>query len=87
MLLGLQNLILRMVAQGDELQATLERLCVEVERLLPGTVASVLTLDDEGCLHPCAAPGLPSSYSMALDNLKLARWLARVVQPHSTARQ
>ncbi len=71
MLLGLQNIILRMVAQGDELQATLERLCVEVEHLLPGAVASVLTLDDQGRLHPCAAPGLPLSYSMALDDVEI----------------
>jgi len=73
MLLGLQNIILRMVAQGGELQATLERLCVEVEQLLPGAVASILTLDDQGRLHPCAGPSLPSSYSMALDNLKIGR--------------
>jgi diguanylate cyclase (GGDEF)-like protein len=71
MLVGLQNIILRMVAQGDELQATLEKLCVEVERLLPGAVASVLTLDDKRRLHPCAAPGLPSSYSMVLDDLEI----------------
>lgn len=71
MLLGLQNIILRMVAQGDELSATLERLCVEVEQLLPDAVATILTLDDEGRLHPCAGPSLPSSYSLALDGLKI----------------
>jgi diguanylate cyclase (GGDEF)-like protein len=71
MLLGLQNIILRMVAQGDELQATVEKLCKEVEQLLPGALASILTLDDQGRLHPCAGPGLPSSYSMALDNLEI----------------
>lgn len=71
MLLGLQNSILRMVAQGDELQATLERLCAEVEQLLPGAVASVLTLDAHGRLHPCASPSLPSHYSLALDNLEI----------------
>ncbi|MDM9621987.1 EAL domain-containing protein [Rhizobium sp. S96] len=71
MLQSLQNIILRMVAQGDELQATLERLCVEVEYLLPGAVASILTLDDQGRLHPCVGPSLPMSYSIALDNLEI----------------
>lgn len=71
MLVGLQNIILKMVAQGEELQATLEKLCVEVEHILLGAVASVLTLDDRGRQHPCAGPGLPSGYSMALDDLEI----------------
>lgn len=69
MLVGVQNTILKMVAQGDDLEATLVKLCSEVEGLLPGTYASILTLDDGGLLHPCAAPSLPAAYSTALDNL------------------
>ncbi|MUZ65054.1 EAL domain-containing protein [Agrobacterium vitis] len=71
MLLGLQNRILRMVAQGDELEATLVTLCLEVEQLLPGSYASILTLDELGFLHPCAAPSLPGDYSTALDGLPI----------------
>lgn len=71
MLVGVQNAILKMVAQGDDLEATLVELCSEVERLLPGTYASILTLDDAGLLHPCAAPSLPAAYSAALDNLAI----------------
>ncbi|MBK0023994.1 diguanylate cyclase [Ochrobactrum sp. S46] len=71
MLVGLQNCILKMVAQGDELGATLATLCREVETILPGPLASVLTLDDHGRLHPCAGPSLPHSYSAALDNLAI----------------
>ena len=71
MLVGVQNTILKMVAQGDDLEATLVKLCSEVEKLLPGSYASILTLDDGGFLHPCAAPSLPDTYSAALDNLAI----------------
>jgi diguanylate cyclase (GGDEF)-like protein len=65
MLIGLQNSILKMVAQGEELAMTLTRLCLEVERLLPGSCASILTLDESGLLHLCAAPSLPEPYTAA----------------------
>lgn len=71
MLAGLQNSILKMVAQGDDLDVMLTRLCREVEQLLPGTCASILTLDDGGLLHPCAAPSLADDYSATLDNLPI----------------
>lgn len=71
MLVGVQNIILRMVAQGEDLEETLTKLCDEVERLLPGSRASILTLDKNGKLHTCAAPSLPESYSEALDGLTI----------------
>ena len=71
MLVGVQNIILKMVAQGDDLNATLVKLCSEVETLLPGSFASILMLDDSGLLHPCAAPNLPNTYSATLDNLAI----------------
>ena len=60
-----------MVAQGEELGQTLVRLCCDVERLLPGIIASVLSVDDEGRLHPLAAPSLPPDYTAALDGLPI----------------
>ncbi|MEM5492490.1 EAL domain-containing protein [Hoeflea sp. AS16] len=71
MLAGLQNSILKMVAQGDDLDVMLTRLCREVEQLLPGTYASILSLDDANLLHPCAAPSLADEYSKALDNIPI----------------
>ncbi len=68
MTLELQNLILEMIARGETLQTTLERLCLEAEALVPGTVCSVLSVEGEH-LHPLAGPSLPSAYSDALDNL------------------
>lgn len=71
MLAGLQNSILNMVARGDDLDVMLTRLCREVEQMLPGCFVSILTLDQEDLLHPCAAAGLPDAYSMALENLSI----------------
>lgn len=70
MILELQNVILEMIARGEALQATIERLCVEAEALARGTVCSVLSVED-GHLHPLAGPSLPPSYSAALDNLTI----------------
>ena len=68
-MLHLQNLILEMVATGSPLKDTMDRLCREVEALLPGVVCSVLRVDSGGVLHPLSAPSLPESYSAALDGL------------------
>ncbi|KAA3509584.1 bifunctional diguanylate cyclase/phosphodiesterase [Agrobacterium rosae] len=70
MTLELQNAILEMIARGETLRVTIERLCVEVEALARGTVCSVLSVED-GHLHPLAGPSLPPSYSDALDNMAI----------------
>jgi len=66
-LIELQNVILEMIAKGETLESTAARLCSEVERLVPGVICSVLTVDKDGLLHPLAAPSLPSAYSAALE--------------------
>jgi diguanylate cyclase (GGDEF)-like protein len=71
-LIQLQNVILEMIARGETLERTAERLCAEVEQLVPGAICSVLTVDDHGVLHPLAAPGLPHAYSAALDGLPIS---------------
>ncbi len=68
-MLRLQNIILEMVAKGESLLDTADRLCREVEAMVPDIVCSVLTLDHAGFLHPLAAPALPESYSAALEGL------------------
>jgi diguanylate cyclase (GGDEF)-like protein len=72
MLVYLQNLILEMVARGEELRATTDRLCREVERLAPGTTCSILAVDSEGVLHPVAGPSLPQAYNDAIDGLAIS---------------
>ena len=70
MILELQNTILEMIAKGLPLATTVERLCLEVEALVPGISVSVLTLDGR-CLHPLAGPSLSPQYSAAIDNLEI----------------
>ncbi len=69
MLLELQNIILEMIAKGAPLVSTVERLCLEVEALVPGIVCSVLTVEN-GRLRPLAGPSL-DAYSQAIDNLEI----------------
>ena len=71
MLVYLQNLILEMVARGEELRVTADRLCREVERLAPGAICSILSVDSDGALHPVAAPSLPPAYNEAIDGLMI----------------
>lgn len=68
-LLKLQNIILEMIAKGETLKSTALRLCLEVEGLMPDVLCSVLTVDIAGIIHPLAAPGLPESYSNALEGV------------------
>jgi diguanylate cyclase (GGDEF)-like protein len=68
-LIHFQNVILEMIAKGETLERTATCLCLEVEKLAPGVVCSVLTVDPQGVLHPLAGPSLPAAYSAALDGL------------------
>jgi diguanylate cyclase (GGDEF)-like protein len=67
--LELQNTILELVAKGEDLVSVANRLCIEVQALVPDTICSVLSVDRSGRLHPLAGPSLPSSYSSALDGI------------------
>ena len=69
MLLELQNTVLKMIARGDSLQATMDRLCGQVEALAPGVVCSVLAKDKDGFMHPLAGPSLPEDYNAAIDGI------------------
>lgn len=70
-MLGLRNIILEMIAKGADLKATIDRLCQEIETLVPDLVCSVLTVDRDGIPHPLAAPSLPDTYSAAFDGLMI----------------
>jgi diguanylate cyclase (GGDEF)-like protein len=60
-----------MIATGDALASTASRMCVEAEKLAPGVICSVLTVDKFGLLHPLAGPSLPSGYSASLDGVAI----------------
>jgi len=70
-LLRLQNIILEMVARGESLKATADRLCAEVESLLPDTICSVLTVDEDRCLRPLSGNSLPAALGPMIDGLPI----------------
>lgn len=87
-MIGLSNIILEMTARGADLQATIDRLCAEIERKSPGVICSVLTVDCEGRLRSLSAPSLPKDYCDSLDGLAIgpdvgscgsAAWLGEAV--------
>ncbi len=70
MILELQNAILEMIAKGQPLATTLSALCSKVEAAIPGITATVLKSDGVR-LSTLAAPSLPTSYSAAVDGVKI----------------
>lgn len=70
-MIELQNIILEMVARGDDLKITTDRLCAEVETLLPDVICSVLSIDRSGLIHPLSGPSLPTHYSAALEGVAI----------------
>ena len=69
-MLQLQNIILEMVAKGEALADTADRLCVEVEKRCPGVICSILRVD-LGYLHPLAAPSLPAGFTAAIEGVAI----------------
>jgi diguanylate cyclase (GGDEF)-like protein len=70
-LLLFQNKILEMIATGVSLDVTVERLCHEIELLLPGIACSVLRVKDNGTIDPLAAPSLPENFSGLIKGLMI----------------
>ena len=66
----LQNEILEALARGIDLKTAADRICRAAELSAPGTVCSILTVDEQGRLHPLAAPSLPDDYSHALERFQ-----------------
>lgn len=66
-----QNKILEMIATGVSLDVTVERLCHELESLLPGTACSILRVEESGSLYPLAAPSLPEVFSQLIKGLMI----------------
>jgi PAS domain S-box-containing protein len=65
-LLAGEKRILELVARGDSLAEILRRLCLLVEELASGALASILLLDGNRLRHG-SAPSLPKAYTDAID--------------------
>ena len=62
--------VLEQLAMGAPLARTLETVVQMIQEQSPGTIASVLMLDDDGVhLRHGAAPDLPEEYNRAIDGL------------------
>ncbi|BCG83400.1 hypothetical protein [Mesorhizobium sp. 113-3-3] len=69
--LHLQNNILEMIAIGETLEATTDRLCRRIGKLLPDVRCSVLGVDSNGLLHPLQGSSLPNECMALLEGLMI----------------
>jgi PAS domain S-box-containing protein len=70
--LAAEKRLLELVACGVELPDILDELCVQAERLSPGSLCSILFVDSDGRhFRVGAGPSLPDAYSAVLDNLRI----------------
>src|SRR5690606_30203855 len=61
-----------LISQGASLRQVLDHIITGLEALLPGTIGSVMVMEEDGLhLRHGAAPGLPSSYTRAIDGLRI----------------
>ena len=66
-----QNAVLKKIADGRPLNEVLDTLTHWIERLLPGTLCSILLLDDDGITLRAGSGGsLPAAYNQAIDGVK-----------------
>ncbi|VVO37591.1 EAL domain-containing protein [Pseudomonas fluorescens] len=63
----LRHKMLEAMVREESLETLMNLACVEVQRIAPEVIATVLRVDGQGVLHTLAAPGLPIAYSKALD--------------------
>ncbi|WP_296001131.1 GAF domain-containing protein [Rugamonas sp.] len=64
-----QNQLLEMIARGDPLRATLDRLTRLIEAQSDGVHCSVMLVDADNRIRVGAAPSLPAAYLDAIDGL------------------
>jgi diguanylate cyclase (GGDEF)-like protein/PAS domain S-box-containing protein len=67
----LQYKALNAMVREASLQEVLTMVCMELERMAPDVVASILRVDEQGLLHPVAGPSLPEEYSRALEGVAI----------------
>lgn len=67
----LQKRVLEGMVKELPLPELMDLVCREVERIAPEVTASILAVDEQGLLHPLAAPGLPPAICQALEGLSI----------------
>ncbi|WP_424630796.1 putative bifunctional diguanylate cyclase/phosphodiesterase [Bradyrhizobium sp. SYSU BS000235] len=66
-MLRLQNTILEMIARGETFRPTIERLCREIEQMLPGVRCSTATVERNNCIGTCIGPSLPEALNKGFE--------------------
>lgn len=67
----LQRRMLEAMLHDESLEVLMEQACLEVERIDPNLVVSILQVTEQGLLRPLAAPKLPLGYAKAIEGLAI----------------
>ena len=67
----LQNKVLEGMVHELPLKELMTLVCTEVERIAPEVTATILAVDEQGLVHPLAAPSMPAYISAAIDGLPI----------------
>ncbi|WP_256930742.1 EAL domain-containing protein [Pseudomonas sp. ABC1] len=65
----LQRKALEAMAREQPLAEVLELICLEVERIAPELTVAILEVDEQGRMHPLAAPSMPEEHARRLDGV------------------
>ena len=68
---GLQREVIEALAQDVPIERVMKTICLQVEALAPGTVCSILRIDENNRIRPLAAPSIPQSVAAAIDGLEI----------------
>ncbi|MEH2514025.1 diguanylate cyclase (GGDEF)-like protein [Nitrobacteraceae bacterium AZCC 1564] len=60
-MLRLENTILEMIARGETFRPTIEKLCSQIEQLLPGVRCSAVTVERNNCIGTSIGPSFPEA--------------------------
>ncbi|OLS59748.1 EAL domain-containing protein [Pseudomonas putida] len=63
----LQHCILDAMVREMPLESVMDLLCKEIQRMSPEVRAAVLQVDEDGAMHPLAAPGFSERYGQLLE--------------------
>ena len=68
---AVQREMLENIVHEQPLQKLMVHMCHALEKMAPQVHVSVLTIDDEGLMHPLAAPSLPTTITSAIEGLRI----------------
>lgn len=67
----LLNRLLEALARDTATTEVMALMCSEVERISPDVLASVIRIDEHGCMRPLAGPSLPAAYLAHIDGVPI----------------